>query len=182
MCIILGAMFQIIFHVSMDTAKDIVENNIMLVVHQSQILIEDFWRMNPDGSYYTRNGQIVEFLILNETCSWTYANDDFNDECSCIKMLADKAGGRRKEGGIGSLYEEIIKFGLLREGKYAIMKSYLTQHELTWGERYNQGMGWHRSDERVYGINPYRGYLTNKKWIYNEDITIFISILLVYLL
>ena len=97
MCIILGAMFQIIFHVSMDTAKDIVENNIMLVVHQSQILLEDFWRMNPDGSYYTRNGQIVEFLILNETCSWTYANDDFNDECSCIKMLADKAS--RKQTG-----------------------------------------------------------------------------------
>ena len=79
-------------------------------------------------------------------------------------------------------YEEIIK-ELLREGNYTIMKSYLTPNELSWGVEYNQGMGWHRSEDMVHGINPNRGYLTNKKWAFNEDINIFIlqkSILCMY--
>ena len=75
-------------------------------------------------------------------------------------------------------YEEIIKYGLLEKGNFSIMKSYLTQPELSWGDQYNQGMGWHRSEDTVHGINPSRGYLTNKKWIFNEDITISILQLL----
>ena len=34
----------------------------------------------------------------------------------------------------------------------------------------NLGRGWHRSKERVAGLNPYGGYLANKKWYLNEVI------------
>ena len=74
--------------------------------------------------------------------------------------------------GSGSLdYGLIIKYGVLRDGKYAIMRSSLTQEELVWGEYFNQGMGWHRSAKSI-GNKPSRGYLTNKKWNLNEDIII----------
>ena len=135
---------------------------------------------------WLKTGDLIrEFLLLNETCSWksinddicAYDNDDDEDECSCIKILVENAykGPYHKEykrvfsNIYGKKYEEVIK-ELMREGKYAIMKSYLTPAEIKWGDQYNQGMGWHRSEDTVHGINPSGGYLTNKKWIFNEDI------------
>ena len=176
MCILLGAIFEISFEVAMNTAKTIIDNNITLIVHSSQLgiggLLDDL----------DTSDQIKEFMTLNDTCLWTSTNEDrcINDgnECFCIKSLAERASKRTSEGSNDitlDIYEEMIKVGLLREAKYAIMKSYLTQQELSWGDQYNQGMGWHRSEERIFGINPYRGYLANKKWIYNEDITILFS-------
>ena len=174
MSIILVAMFEMTFHDSMDTAKDLVENvNIKLVVHQSQISQRPGWV-----------GLIKEFEILNDTCSWMSTNNvsdvcDLDDECCWIKKLvvnktyevANIEGLNKISTGLSPMdYEEILKNGLLREGKYAIMKSYLTPNETYWGVQYNQGMGWHRSEDTVHGINPKKGYLTNKKWIFNEDI------------
>ena len=175
-CIILGAIFEMHFEVAMNSAKDIVENNIRLAVHMSQIELRLGF------------GQIIEFQILNDTCPLTSTtedkcnedkciNDD-DDECCCINLLADDAYKGEHVDLTGSHYKEIITSGLLRDGKYTIMKSYLTPAELSWGDEYNQGMGWHRSEDRVFGLNPYRGYLTNKKWIFNEDSTIYIYIIL----
>ena len=190
MCILLGAIFEISFDPAMDKAKDIViNNNITLAVHGSQINDHKIWNCE----FGNECGQIIELQILNDTCSWTSTNEekcndtrcikDHDDyaECCCIKLLADDAykGEEYKYFSVkknylsGPQYEDVIKNGLLGEGKYAIMKSYLTQAELIWGVEYNQGMGWHRSDERI-SINPRKGYLTNKKWILNEDITIII--------
>ena len=174
MCIILGAMFEMNFEDAMDTAKNIADKNITLAVHESQI------------GDWMENFQIHELQLLNKTCSWKSIKDDkCVDECSCIKLIAESAYKGEEiwddYGGVSTLnfasvratqYEEIIK-ELMREGKYAIMKSYLTPNETYWGVQYNQGMGWHRSEDTVHGINPSKGYLTNKKWIFNEDITIF---------
>ena len=196
MCILLGAIFEISFDPAMDKAKDIViNNNIKLAVHGSQINDDKIWNCE----FGNECGQIIELQILNDTCSWTSTNeekcnetrcikdDDDYAECCCIKLLADDAykgeeynyrinnyTSVKKNYLSGTQYEDVIKNGLLGEGKYAIMKSYLTQAELSWGERYNQGMGWHRSEDRVHGINPNRGYLTNKKWAFIEEINIFI--------
>ena len=172
MCIILGAIFQISFDIPMNTAKNMIDNSITLVVHSNQIIA------SARNDY---EEEIKEFSTLKNTCSWTTTikdkciNDE--DEFCCIKMLADDASGVQHSSGDfidGRFYEEVIKFDLLRKGRHVIMKSYLTQHELSWGEQFNQLMGWHRSEGRVFGVNPYRGYLTNKKWIYNEDNIIFI--------
>ena len=173
MCILLGAIFEISFYDSINTAFEIVKNpNITFAVHTSQLGTGGLQGELDTG------GRIKEFMTLNHTCLWTSTNEDkcFSDadECFCIKSLAEKASTGAGFGIKFQTYEEIVKFGLLRDGKFLIMKSYLTQHELRWGDQYNQGMGWHRSDMMVFGTNPYRGYLTNKKWIYNEDITIFI--------
>ena len=191
MCIILGAMFEMTFDDSMDTAKDLYNMNITLVVHQSQIVNDGLTRSHINS----RSGKIKEFEIFNEACSWistiNETNDDDcapEDECCWIKKLVDNQTYKEaNDEGIEELkyislglspmdYEEIIKYGLLEEGKFSIMKSYLTQPELRWGELNNKGMGWHRSEDMVHGINPSKGYLTNKKWIFNEDITIFIFI------
>ena len=187
MCILLGAMFEMSFEDAMNSAKDIVENNnatdtthITLAVHASQIE-----RVSLTAYH------INELQLLNETCSWKSINsneDKCVDECSCIKLIAENAykGAEIWEWSEWSedwsmeltiisdtQYKEVIK-ELLREGNYTIMKSYLTPAELKWGVEYNQGMGWHRSEDRIHGINPNRGYLTNKKWAFIEDINIFI--------
>ena len=175
MCIILGAIFEIGFEPTMDTAKDIGNNsNIRLAAHWTQI-----------GEWGLNGSKIEELQILNDICSWTSANydqcnNDNENDCCWIKKIADNSyKGYDANGSYFGLdtnqYEEIIKFHLLREGKYAVMKSYLTQAELIWGVQYNQGMGWHRSKQRVFGMNPNRGYLANKKWLFNEGITIFIE-------
>ena len=175
MCIILGAIFEIGFEPAMDTAKDIGNNsNIRLAVHSSQI-----------GDWGT-GSKIEELQTLNDICSWTsinydQCNNDNDNDCCWIKKIKDNAykgytiEGQNDEFGLDiTQYEEIIKFHLLREGNYTVMKSYLTQAELLWGVHYNQGMGWHRSEQRVFGMKPNRGYLANKKWLFNEGITIFI--------
>ena len=49
-------------------------------------------------------------------------------------------------------------------GTHAVMAAHLLSKELSLGgER-----GWYRSKESVAGINPYGGYLTNKKWHLNK--------------
>ena len=192
MYILLGALFEMSFDPSMNTSKNLADNNITLAAHRSQI--DNNWILCAELGNVCRLGQIKEFQILNDTCSWTSTNeyncneskcinDDDDDECCCIKLLAEKAYKAESYTPVGegltwvqfdlafTHYEEIIKFGLLRGGKYTIMKSYLTQVEHEWGYQYNQGMGWHRSEDMVHGINPSSGYLTNKKWIFNEDIT-----------
>ena len=179
MCILLGAVFEMSFYPSMDTAKNVTDNNIKLVIHLQQIKNNNNRDVNSLNQAVTFVELDEEFFNLYEICSWKYdvcVNED--DECCCIKKLAERAflGEGNFVDIISKKYEDIIKYDLLREGKYTIMKSYLSQREHEWGDRYeyNQGMGWHRSEERVFGTNPFRGYRTNKKWLFNEDITIFI--------
>ena len=64
-----------------------------------------------------------------------------NDDCDWINKLEDTAltglshSGDVDSTGSGSLdYGLIIKYGVLRDGKYAILRSSLTQEELGWGE------------------------------------------------
>ena len=57
-----------------------------------------------------------------------------------------------------------------RPSTHAFMGSSLSPWELSLGENkeINSGRGWYRSKEKVAGIYPYAGYLTNKKWHLNE--------------
>ena len=55
-------------------------------------------------------------------------------------------------------------------GTHAMMSSYLGPSLLKMGENkeINSGRGWYRSKEKVAGMYPYAGFLTNKKWHLNE--------------
>ena len=109
-CIILGAIFEMHFEVAMNSAKDIVENNIRLAVHMSQIELRLGF------------GQIIEFQILNDTCPLTFTNEDKcnedkcinadDDECCCMNLLADDAysGGIYGISGISMDIPEISMF------------------------------------------------------------------------
>ena len=46
----------------------------------------------------------------------------------------------------------------------------LSPEELRLGKNkaVNSGRGWYRSKEKVAGMYPYAGYLTNKNWHLNE--------------
>ena len=61
----------------------------------------------------------------------------------------------------------------LRDGTAVQMTYRLDPEVYRMGVEYNQGMGWHKSTEGV-GNNPVMGYLTNKKWILNEEIIILV--------
>ena len=51
--------------------------------------------------------------------------------------------------------------GILDAGTHARMEGYLVPYYLIMGR-------WYRSKEKVAGVNPYGGYLTNKKWHLKE--------------
>ena len=70
-------------------------------------------------------------------------------------------------------FDNITKHDVIGAGTHAQMASSLYPDELSLGENedINSGRGWYRSKEKVAGINPYTGYLTNKKWHMNEVIT-----------
>lgn len=55
-------------------------------------------------------------------------------------------------------------------GTHAQMIASLDPLEVVMGEneKINSGRGWYRSKEKVEGMYPYAGYLTNKKWHMNE--------------
>ena len=63
---------------------------------------------------------------------------------------------------------DLTKYSALRDGTHALLRNQLFPHELEWGEKYNNEMGWYRSQERVGDI-PIAGYLSRKTWAMNED-------------
>ena len=67
-------------------------------------------------------------------------------------------------------YNNITKFDVLGAGTHALFGPNLSPAYLDWGEKYHpeEGRGWYRSQETVSGLNPYSGWLTNKKWHMNE--------------
>ena len=69
-------------------------------------------------------------------------------------------------------YDNISKYEVIGAGTHALMTAYLTTWDLYYGENkeINSGRGWYRSKEKVAGMYPYAGYLTNKKWHLNEVI------------
>ena len=58
-------------------------------------------------------------------------------------------------------FKNISDHDVMGSGTHAWMTGFVGTYILAWGR-------WHRSKERVAGINPYAGYLTNKKWNLNE--------------
>ena len=73
-------------------------------------------------------------------------------------------------------YKNISKH-VIGAGTHALMTLSLPPMYLDMGR-------WHRSKEKVSGINPYAGYLTNKKWHLNEVISfkLFVCVLLIILI
>ena len=73
-----------------------------------------------------------------------------------MKTKESRGGGEEKDGIFGKwCYMQAYKYG------QHIFFPYLGQYTLSMGR-------WHRSKEKVAGIYPYGGYLTNKKWHLNE--------------
>ena len=68
--------------------------------------------------------------------------------------------------------DNITKYDVMGAGTHATMRGYLVWWDLSLGK-------WYRSKEKVAGINPYAGYLTNKKWHLNE---VLFGTFLVYLI
>ena len=67
-------------------------------------------------------------------------------------------------------YDYITEHDLIGAGTHAQMASIITPEEMELGKNkeINSGRGWYRSKEKVAGMYPYAGYLTNKKWHLNE--------------
>ena len=55
-------------------------------------------------------------------------------------------------------------FQALEQGSHAQLSYALAPDELGLGK-------WYRSKETLEGVNPFAGYLTNKKWLLNEACT-----------
>ena len=67
-------------------------------------------------------------------------------------------------------FYNITKYDVIGAGTHAFMGPMLSPVMLDLGKKYHpeEGRGWYRSPETVSGVNPYGGYLTNKKWHLNE--------------
>ena len=66
-------------------------------------------------------------------------------------------------------FSNITAHDVMGAGTHAQQTYFVDGYELDFGEKYHpEGRGWHRSKEIVSGVNPYAGYLTNKKWHLNE--------------
>ena len=68
-------------------------------------------------------------------------------------------------------YDYITKQLALKAGTHATLFSHMSQEELDWGQEYNNKRGWYRSKDIMPGDYPYTGFLTDKKWILNEEVT-----------
>ena len=72
-------------------------------------------------------------------------------------------------------FDALTKNEFINHGTHAQMISYLEPFELEWTEekdnlgnyKYNHGRGYYRG-EKVSGLIPMTGYLSNKKWHLNE--------------
>ena len=67
-------------------------------------------------------------------------------------------------------YKNFSEQHVLGAGTHALMTASVLPYQLKLGKKVNSGRGWYRSKEKVAGIFPYGGYLTNKKWHLNEVI------------
>ena len=69
-------------------------------------------------------------------------------------------------------FDNITEHDVMGAGTHAWMTGVLSPYELDMGKKHhpdgNRTNGWYRSKDKVAGINPYGGYLTNKKWHLNE--------------
>ena len=62
-------------------------------------------------------------------------------------------------------YDNITEHDVIGAGTHAIMTGGLTPYYLAIGR-------WYRSKDKLAGVNPFGGYLTNKKWHMNEVMSI----------
>ena len=66
-------------------------------------------------------------------------------------------------------FNNITQLDALGAGTHAQMTYFIDTIEVEMGEKHHpNGRGWYRSKEIVSGMNPYSGYVTNKKWHLNE--------------
>ena len=61
-------------------------------------------------------------------------------------------------------YDNITKQDVMGAGTHAYMGGELDSYDLAMGR-------WYRSKEKLSGNYPYGGYLTNKKWHLNEEMS-----------
>ena len=132
MTVLLESMVAIDFEDKMNTAQQLVENNITLYFFSD---MGDFWKEELSTSPDPWHNKLA--LTAKVFKYWW----DF------FRMT--KAA--------------------LRDGTSVMMTYRLDPEVIRMGVQYNQGMGWHKSTEGV-GNNPVKGYLTNKKWMLNEEI------------
>ena len=56
---------------------------------------------------------------------------------------------------------DVITYKILGNGTHAFLGSYMIEYYLKMAK-------WHRSQEKLKGIHPFAGYISNKKWHLNE--------------
>ena len=93
-----------------------------------------------------------------------------SDDSSNIE-LAETATVLRVSAGDGKTAKYLIRHAALRDGTHSMLAAALEPSDLEDGDRYNQGMGWHRSRQSI-GNYPVFGYLAKKTWILNEDLSL----------
>ena len=93
-----------------------------------------------------------------------------SDDPSNIK-LADSATVLRVSALGGKTDKYLTRHAALRDGTHAMVAASLEPSDMEDGDRYNQGMGWHRSKQSI-GNYPVFGYLAKKTWILNEHLSL----------
>ena len=126
------------FESPVDTAKDLVERDITVYMRPGSEIWKQ-WLLKSDIPEYRK---IAESMILS-----------FSSQ----------------------QYQSMTRNEMLSQGTHAMMVSFLDPFELDWTDdrdnqgkyKYNRGRGYYRGD-KVSGLNPITGYLSNKKWHLNE--------------
>ena len=135
LCNLLTTILRPNFENPLDTAKQLVDNNITLYGGPGY----EIWK---------------QFLLESSIVDYNKLGENY--------IIADDWGH----------FANMTEHDVLGAGTHAWMISSVPPYFLSMGEnkKYNSGRGWYRSRERVAGMNPYGGYLTNKKWHLNEVI------------
>ena len=124
LCNILTAILRPNFEEPLDTANQLVENDIKLY---SVPVATNLYKQ------FLKQSNVHEYTILGDNMIVSNWSDYWN----------------------------IHEHGVMGEGTHAL---------LAWGlDKYEQSFGrWHRSQEKLSGWPVYVGYMTNKKWQFNE--------------
>ena len=92
--------------------------------------------------------------------------------CNCLQLTIGKKSSFPNQTKIvvrRHLLDHTV-FTILGAGTHAMLKGYLEPWELSVGENMeiNSGRGYYRSKEKIPGVSPFGGSLTNKKYHLNE--------------
>ena len=151
--LISGFMIEPSFEDPIDSAEDLVNNNITLFANSEFRVFES----------------LKDHLLSLNISEWTIAAENMINATDCASYP------QRDEdqcSEIIGLFQYYIKYHLLGNGTHAFLTHYLRKSDIypddLFGFSKKWKQKWWRSKETLPGASPYGGYYTNRKWVLNE--------------